>query len=150
MSEKYVDKRLAELGLSVSIGLTPRSKYPPGTTHKTCPLCGACKSLTEFSEQKAGALGRQSRCKDCINAIGKEYTRKHRETKAGRQRPDCCDCCMKPHTARRAMHWDHDHNGGAFRGWLCSGCNSALGHVDDSIERLQMLIAYLARGGGPA
>ena len=47
------------------------------------------------------------------------------------------------------MHWDHDHSTNQFRGWICSSCNAALGHVDDSIERLSQLIGYLRRGGGP-
>jgi hypothetical protein len=152
MNKDYVNSRLRSLGINVSIGLipkAPKSKYPPGTTHKTCTLCGACKPLADFSESKHGALGRQARCKACICKIGKEYTRTNREAKAGRERPDRCDCCQQLHTARRAMHWDHDHATNQFRGWICSSCNAALGHVDDSIERLSQLIGYLRRGGGP-
>lgn len=117
---------------------------------KPCTKCKVIKPLDAYSELKTGALGRQPRCKTCINAIGKEYTRTHRETKAGRERPAMCDCCKRAHTARRAMHWDHSHKTGMFRGWLCAACNSALGHVDDDIEILSMLIKYLQRGGGPA
>ena len=40
---------------------------------------------------------------------------------------------------------DHDHSTGKVRGLLCHGCNSALGRVDDSIEKLKGLIAYLER-----
>jgi len=149
MSSKYVDERLRELGLSVTMGLIPKSKYPPGSMHKMCTRCRVLKALDNFSEMKTGALGRQSRCKECICAIGKEYTRKHREAKSTRPRPDRCDCCHTPHTARRAMHWDHDHATGSFRGWLCAGCNTAIGQADDSINRLEQMISYLERGGGP-
>ena len=37
-----------------------------------------------------------------------------------------CGICKRPilHTP----HADHDHQTGQFRGWLCSGCNGALGY----------------------
>lgn len=156
---RYTEQRLVELGAPPprrrQIGEPlpkpePRLKYKLGTTEKPCSYCKAVKPLDAFNILKTGALGRAARCKECINEIGREYTRRHRETKAGRQRPDRCDCCQQLHTMRRAMHWDHDHATGSFRGWLCSGCNSALGHVDDSIARLEQMITYLKRGGGPA
>lgn len=46
---------------------------------------------------------------------------------------------------------DHDHSccpgsyscGMCIRGMLCNWCNSALGHTEDSVEKLQNLIEYL-------
>lgn len=56
----------------------------------------------------------------------------------------------------RATDVDHDHSccptrasgrlktcGKCFRGMLCNGCNSALGHAKDSVDRLEALIEYL-------
>lgn len=48
---------------------------------------------------------------------------------------------------------DHDHSccstrplcGKCVRGLICGGCNVALGHASDDIERLQQLIAYLKK-----
>lgn len=53
-------------------------------------------------------------------------------------------------TAKR-MHVDHDHSccevppfcGKCIRGLLCQSCNTALGHVYDSKQKLQGLIEYL-------
>jgi hypothetical protein len=50
-----------------------------------------------------------------------------------------------------AANIDHDHSccpgpyscGECVRGLLCTGCNSALGHVSDSIEKLDKLKEYL-------
>jgi hypothetical protein len=41
------------------------------------------------------------------------------------------------------FHVDHDHKTGVVRGILCRSCNVTLGHVKDSIDRLEGLVAYL-------
>lgn len=72
--------------------------------------------------------------------------RKHRdaqERKAGRPRPLFCEACGRPPAPGKLLHYDHCHEGGHFRGWLCHGCNVALGMVQDDIERLLRLAAYL-------
>jgi hypothetical protein len=43
------------------------------------------------------------------------------------------------------LHFDHDHETGAFRGWICGKCNTALGLADDDPEILLKLIEYLKR-----
>ena len=56
-----------------------------------------------------------------------------------------CAACTNLLTPGRGTHIDHDHATGRVRGLLCLQCNVALGHVQDSPERLQALIDYLAR-----
>lgn len=69
------------------------------------------------------------------------YCRKKKEKLAGRPRPAICDVCKcKP---LKCLHFDHCHRNGHFRGWLCKGCNHALGNVKDSITTLRKLINYL-------
>lgn len=152
---RYIDKRMAELGqrkrpINTNKRSPRASKYAPGTTEKPCTVCKMVKPLEAFSELKVGALGRQARCKSCINSIGKRYTRSKLERKAGRPRPAVCDACGTMPPMARALHWDHDHALERFRGWLCHYCNTALGCVRDNPEQLQQLINYLKRGGGPA
>lgn len=65
-----------------------------------------------------------------------------REILAGRQRPLVCDICGK---SGRTIHFDHDHQRGHFRGWICSQDNMALGLVRDDVDLLRKLIAYLER-----
>lgn len=68
----------------------------------------------------------------------------NREKLAGRPRPNVCEVCSAaPDT--RALHWDHDHVTGAFRGWICHGCNVALGYVKDNPETLRKLADYLEK-----
>jgi hypothetical protein len=61
-------------------------------------------------------------------------------------KPSNCDCCGTPFaTTRNGACVDHDHRTEKVRGWLCQHCNVALGFVDDSRDRLQLLINYLDR-----
>jgi hypothetical protein len=75
-------------------------------------------------------------------------TKRKQEALAGRPRPDACEVCGRVATTR-ALHLDHDHRTGAFRGWLCNNCNTVLGLVADDVEILDKLIVYLARSRRP-
>jgi len=66
------------------------------------------------------------------------------EAEAGRPRPESCEVCG----GTGKISFDHCHQRGIFRGWLCNGCNSILGHAHDDPQRLRMLIAYLERTKG--
>lgn len=62
---------------------------------------------------------------------------------AGRPRPTVCEI---PGCGRTdEIHFDHDHKTKKFRGWICQGCNKALGYVKDDPARLRMLAEYLER-----
>lgn len=67
--------------------------------------------------------------------------RTKQEIVAGRPRPDVCEVCEVP--SRHTLHFDHCHATGDFRGWLCTNCNTALGHAKDNPETLMNLAAYL-------
>ena len=67
-----------------------------------------------------------------------------REVLAGRPRPAMCDICGGEH-AKRPIMFDHCHQHGHFRGWICWRCNIVFGHVGDSVDLLRKMIAYLER-----
>lgn len=54
---------------------------------------------------------------------------------------DLCDACHR--SSDKVLEIDHDHATGLIRGVICHGCNSALGHTRDDIDRLKGLIFYL-------
>jgi hypothetical protein len=60
--------------------------------------------------------------------------------------PDVCELCGRPPKGR-AMALDHDHETGAFRGWLCSPCNIGIGALGDNLEGLLRAVEYLRAGG---
>lgn len=122
------------------------------TDRKPCSKCGVVKPLGEFDPHPDGFLARQSVCKPCWQVAygpAEELSRIRREfgedalailtrILAG----EGCDACGRV-LDRRNMHIDHDHTTNRVRGLLCINCNAALGNVNDSIERLEALIAYL-------
>ena len=61
---------------------------------------------------------------------------------ACRQKETTCD----PRTKMlKNLCVDHDHDTGKVRGLLCSGCNSALGHLKESPARTRGILAYIKR-----
>ena len=64
------------------------------------------------------------------------------EAEAGRPKPNECEICGN---AKQSIMFDHCHQRGVFRGWICLSCNSILGHSNDDPDRLRKLIAYLER-----
>jgi hypothetical protein len=62
------------------------------------------------------------------------------ELSAVRRRPDACEIC---HNSSNKICFDHCHQSGGFRGWICDPCNRVLGLVRDNPERLRALAHYL-------
>lgn len=53
--------------------------------------------------------------------------------------PKRCEIC----NGGGRIFLDHCHYKGYFRGWLCLGCNFAIGHAKDSAKILRKLADYL-------
>jgi hypothetical protein len=58
-----------------------------------------------------------------------------------------CKICERgpEETGSKRLCVDHDHKTGKVRSLLCHYCNKALGHLEDSVERLQAAIEYLQK-----
>ena len=59
-----------------------------------------------------------------------------------RPRPEICE---RPGCGYRALHLDHNHKTGRFRGWLCTRCNVGIGMLGDNITGLRQAIRYLRK-----
>lgn len=57
-----------------------------------------------------------------------------------------CGACGDPFPSNsKHRHIDHCHKTGKVRGLLCRACNLAIGNAQDSVRRLEAMIAYLKR-----
>ena len=69
------------------------------------------------------------------------------------QQGERCACCRTPVTKRR-WHTDHDHKTGEIRGILCCGCNTTLGRLGDTLDKIEVttlrFVSYPRGGTKPA
>ena len=64
-----------------------------------------------------------------------------KEQLAGSNRPTLCDICKQV----GKICFDHNHENGEFRGWICHSCNLALGLIRDNKDTLKAMLKYLER-----
>lgn len=99
----------------------------------------ACRVCGEFFQQRRG---NQVYCnRSCLKTANIAYARR---SKDGRRDVvgGACEVCG---VILKQRFWDHDHATGDFRGWLCNGCNAALGFARDNPATLRALATYLER-----
>jgi len=75
----------------------------------------------------------------------KEWKEQFYEKAAGRPRSETCELCFKA----AFTQFDHCHETGCFRGWICAECNKALGLVRDNAELLRRMADYVEKEGSP-
>ena len=98
------------------------------------------------AKRKAWAAAKRKARPDVERGYRRRYLERLSLRRAGRPRPEVCDVCDKPGTGKyKNIHFDHDHQTGMFRGWLCHNCNVALGFANDDPEILLKLVEYLKR-----
>src|ERR1700748_160525 len=85
------------------------------------------KGWRKENREKVREIGRKSHQthKRKRNEYIKKRREDFRERIAGRPRPTLCELCG----GEGKIKFDHDHQTGQFRGWICHGCNYALGHA---------------------
>lgn len=118
----------------------------------TCKVCGTEKPASEFYVRKESGKPR-SECKACTIEM-------HRYRKLGvcnarydemltKQNGACAICNTKLNSSRYTkLAVDHCHKTGRVRGLLCTACNTAIGLLKDSTERLRSAIEYLKNTDG--
>jgi hypothetical protein len=118
-----------------------------------CPRCG------ETHTRNATHLKKERQPQDCkfykpYNWLGRERedTIMRRQYGISTQQFNellefqghCCAICKESiGKLSRKINIDHDHKTNVVRGILCSGCNTGLGHLGDTVEGLKRALAYL-------
>lgn len=108
-----------------------------GASSVDAKACNKCRV-----SMNAAALRCFHRQRDKRNADSRARRQAIKEAKAGRPKPMHCEACGDSH---RRINYDHDHQTGEFRGWLCYHCNLAIGHAKESASRLKKLFEYLEK-----
>lgn len=84
------------------------------------------------------------------NEAGCRYPRFNGDREACKLlRGEACELCGASHALALPLVLDHDHHTGAFRGWLCNRCNTALGMWEDDPQRMRKAIIYLEKQPPP-
>jgi hypothetical protein len=126
--------------------------------------CGKEKLATDFYVRNKVNMVRHSECKICTSERVKN---RHKENPERTKNNDLkrlygitlkehqqmyeeqngvCAVCEKPGDGKwKKLCVDHDHKTGKVRQLLCRNCNMILGQVDDSINHLGKLTAYLQK-----
>jgi uncharacterized C2H2 Zn-finger protein len=121
-------------------------------TTKRCYECEIEKPVESFGLNKNKHDSLNHRCRACCNTRGlKRFRRKNygindwdvnELLKAQDFKCPICDIIL----TKQEACIDHCHKTSKIRGALCRRCNSALGMLKDSIERVQKALDYLKKG----
>ena len=117
---------------------------------RVCKTCGVEKPLDKkhFYWRKEGYFRRE--CKTCwqeqqlIQRLDVDFSTYHSMAKSQGHRCGICRSKLE-HSRNTKFAIDHCHKTGKVRGLLCSNCNTALGLLKDSKERLLSAIRYLSQ-----
>lgn len=127
-------------------------------TQKQCRMCLEIKAKTDFPTYKNGVL--HTYCRTCTAAYSRKRTiEKHGITvsdyaKMLSLQKGLCAICKRPSRVSLSIdhdlcHCDNPHGcSECVRGLVCSLCNRAMGLVDDRLDILESMIAYLKNPPG--
>ena len=100
----------------------------------------------ERSPEHCKRISRANRGERNGNWKGGIWVKEQKIRLLARLKPKSCEVCGIPESElKEVLHYDHDHNTGQFRGWLCKGCNLALGFSRDKPWILRALADYLEK-----
>jgi hypothetical protein len=119
---------------------------------KHCQTCGVLQPLENYYQDKRKRDGHEARCRTCCSRrslAGKRLRRwgVDQEEYDDRMRAQggACAICLGASGATRQLAVDHSHATGRVRELLCGKCNTALGQLDEDMERMERLIDYLKK-----
>lgn len=110
---------------------------------KQCRFCGIVKGPIDFYRRSMDQSGnRMTVCSECCKSRNKAYRERTRKIAKSGQCQICSDTF-------KVLVYDHDHNNGKFRGYLCRRCNVMIGMAKDQsrilLNGIRYLIAYYER-----
>ena len=101
------------------------------------------KKYRQKNKEKRKEYDKKQR-KENPEKIRKYYRKRHLtmlEKRAGKKKLEQCEVCG----ALGRICFDHNHETGEFRGWICDRCNLILGLAKDNPYLLKKLVEYLMK-----
>lgn len=132
------------------MGYKPRAICPHGNARKkSCRDCVRAWDMDRYKRDKPKRRTANEEWKESNREQYKKVQRAAKQKWSGipeptRPMPDQCECCGRK-KGKKALHIDHCHLTGLFRGWLCFRCNAAIGLLGDTTESARRAVAYLER-----
>lgn len=119
----------------------PLSHFTSKRTGKRTKLCQACRDNAARSHNKHRAVRKpEMLVRRRLRLYG--LTEEEYQVKILEQEGKCW-ICGDPPKEDRALCVDHNHETKKVRGLLCLRCNTGLGNLGDSKERLVRALTYL-------
>lgn len=109
---------------------------------KTCNKCKVEKSISDFGLNNAIKSRVNGICKQCKVEAG-QIRKFGMTTTQALEISKVCQICERD-LANLTVHIDHDHKTNLVRGILCSGCNTSIGGLGDTVEGLERALRYLS------
>lgn len=106
--------------------------------HPNAVWCKPCSAKARRERKRAAGTSEPGR------ARARAWLRRRmsgQSTASGESPVKPCEICGSVERLR----WDHDHQTGSFRGWLCNPCNRGLGHFRDNPDALLAAAEYLRK-----
>ena len=143
-------------------GFTSRCKDCENTKRKKWYLknrerrCAETKQWKQNNPEKCSSINKawKEKNKERLRTHNRDYWLRRKygvdvkwyESTLLKQKGGCAVCGDKPTDRRLSV--DHDHETGEVRGILCDPCNTALGLLQESHERIEALCSYLTKYKG--
>jgi len=113
-----------------------------------CNDCGVVQPVENFQHIPSGEIKRKcTTCKRNQDRLIKYLKTLHPYPNEEYICPICCRDIQEigRKGQKRLQSWvlDHCHETETFRGWLCGNCNTGLGGLKDSLERVNKAKLYL-------
>jgi hypothetical protein len=143
--------------------------FQPSIVKRGCGECKPCKYLRKKKDRQKNKLKRNESAKKYRQKKGAKWRREVRK-RAYNKNPDrskCynlrrygmtidefkslkkkqkgkCACCgATKNTDGKSLYVDHCHKTGEIRGLLCRKCNTGIGLLGDTVDRLERALKYL-------
>ncbi len=131
----------------------PNSEFNKSSRDRQQSLCKKCQSEYGKEWRKKNRDKNRGYCKKYYSGNKHKWRARFYQSKYGmtiqeidellKSQNGICPICRTAFKNTKLMSLDHDHTTGKLREILCNKCNTALGLLDEKIDRFERAIQYI-------